>query len=160
MLTCRSRGRRRSTLISHHWLVSDSLQYAAIDWALPVSRLLKIERTPNPIWKLQVSLFAPRVTLVNVRRQALLAAVQAIHESFTKLQLGPKHVLGADDFLPIFIFILKETVCHYTVSRLANIKRILQKMEYAEVEAEYMWALLDPSVLASEVRIHDMGVSQ
>ena len=27
-----------------------------------------------------------------------------------------------------------------------------QRMEYAEVEAEFMWGLLDPSILSGEVR--------
>ena len=45
------------------------LQYAAMDWGPPVAQLLRIERTPNTIWKLQ----------------ALLSAVQALHNSFAAL---------------------------------------------------------------------------
>lgn len=41
--------------------------------------------------------------------------------------------LGADDFLPIFVWVLVQT-----------------GMVAAEVEAEYMWGLLHPSLLSGE----------
>lgn len=47
---------------------------------------------------------------------------------------GPEGVfLGADDFLPIFVWVLVRT-----------------GMVAAEIEAEYMWGLLHPSLLSGE----------
>ena len=122
-----------------------------LNWGEAVAKIIKIQRTTNPIWKLQT----------------LLAAVQAIHDSFNQVEMQVRvfksllsscflssfhfyivywnlfrhalfppfsssssfslkmptfyfetvpvhaqgsHVLGADDFLPIFIYIIKETV--------------------------------------------------
>jgi hypothetical protein len=46
---------------------------------------------------------------------------------------GEDLVLGADDFLPIFIYVLAQIQFHH-----------------AEIESEYMWGLLDPSLLTGE----------
>jgi hypothetical protein len=66
----------------------------------------------------------------------LLAAVDIIYQSVknSKTEVGGEDlVLGADDFLPIFIYVLAQIQFHH-----------------AEIESEYMWGLLDPSLLTGE----------
>lgn len=65
----------------------------------------------------------------------LLAAIAAIFNSVKTSQLGTGRTitLGADDFLPLFVWVLVKT-----------------KFLTAEIEAEYMWGLLHPSLLSGE----------
>ncbi|KJE91786.1 hypothetical protein CAOG_02871 [Capsaspora owczarzaki ATCC 30864] len=84
-----------------------------------------------------------RVTLPLRKLEYLLATVTSIHsliqESAPAASEGAGSnepfsvVLGADDFLPIFIYVLA-----------------LSGLDTAEVEAEYMWGLLDPALLTGE----------
>eukprot|EP00051_Salpingoeca_urceolata_P035599 m.30554 g.30554 ORF g.30554 m.30554 type:complete len:951 (+) comp9477_c0_seq1:310-3162(+) len=89
------------------------------DWEPSVVALRRIGKHASPLRKLQ----------------SLLAAVQLLHDSVaTHLQEQPTNaVLGADDFLPLFIFTLLQT-----------------GLGEVEVYAEYMWGLLDPSLLSGE----------
>ncbi|XP_017783155.1 PREDICTED: protein sprint [Nicrophorus vespilloides] len=67
----------------------------------------------------------------------LLAAIAAIFNSVKTTQIsgasGRTVTLGADDFLPLFVWVLVKT-----------------KFVSAEIEAEYMWGLLHPSLLSGE----------
>ena len=46
-------------------------QFVKLNWGEAVAKIIKIQRTNNPIWKLQT----------------LLAAVQSIHDSFNQMDL-------------------------------------------------------------------------
>ena len=61
----------------------------------------------------------------------LLQAVNKIHEG--KLSAKTDLVMGADDFLPLFIYVLVQT-----------------GLEAVEVEVEFLWGLLAPSLLSGE----------
>nr|XP_022912808.1 protein sprint isoform X2 [Onthophagus taurus] len=66
----------------------------------------------------------------------LLAAIAAIFNSVKTTQLtgsGRNMTLGADDFLPLFVWVLVKT-----------------NFVAAEIEAEYMWGLLHPALLSGE----------
>ncbi|XP_065205271.1 protein sprint isoform X2 [Planococcus citri] len=66
--------------------------------------------------------------------ELLLSAIAIIFHSVKVSNSGPEGVfLGADDFLPIFVWVLVRT-----------------GMVAAEIEAEYMWGLLHPSLLSGE----------
>ncbi|XP_078672940.1 ras and Rab interactor 2-like isoform X1 [Branchiostoma floridae x Branchiostoma belcheri] len=65
----------------------------------------------------------------------LLAAVSSIYNSVkdTSRQESSTLSMGADDFLPVFIYVLAH--CNLT---------------HAEIEAEYMWSLLNPHLVNGE----------
>ncbi|KAF2902400.1 hypothetical protein ILUMI_03797, partial [Ignelater luminosus] len=66
----------------------------------------------------------------------LLAAIATIFNSVKTSQLSGSSrslTLGADDFLPLFVWVLVKT-----------------NFVAAEIEAEYMWGLLHPSLLSGE----------
>ncbi|XP_067011563.2 protein sprint [Anabrus simplex] len=63
----------------------------------------------------------------------LLACISAIFNSVKLANQGRCITLGADDFLPLFVWVLVQS-----------------GMVAAEIEAEYMWGLLHPSLLSGE----------
>ncbi|XP_025153828.1 protein sprint isoform X2 [Harpegnathos saltator] len=63
----------------------------------------------------------------------LLAAISALFNSVKQANSGRHVTLGADDLLPMVVWVL-----------------VRGKMVDAEVEAEYMWGLLHPSLLTGE----------
>ncbi|XP_018896161.2 protein sprint [Bemisia tabaci] len=65
----------------------------------------------------------------------LLSCISAIFNSvkYSSPENGEPVVLGADDFLPLFVWVLVQS-----------------GMVAAEIEAEYMWGLLHPSLLSGE----------
>ncbi|XP_075233749.1 protein sprint-like isoform X3 [Lycorma delicatula] len=63
----------------------------------------------------------------------LLAAISAIFNSVKSSNAGRGVTLGADDFLPLFVWVLVQS-----------------GMVAAEIEAEYMWGLLHHSLLSGE----------
>ncbi|XP_020284481.1 protein sprint isoform X3 [Pseudomyrmex gracilis] len=63
----------------------------------------------------------------------LLAAISAIFNSVKQTNSGRHIALGADDLLPLVIWVL-----------------VRGKVVDAEIEAEYMWGLLHPSLLSGE----------
>ncbi|GLH14936.1 Protein sprint [Gryllus bimaculatus] len=65
--------------------------------------------------------------------ECLLACIAAIFSAVKQANRGRHLTLGADDFLPLFVWVL-----------------VRSGMVAAEVEAEYMWGLLHPSLLSGE----------
>nr|CAD7410653.1 unnamed protein product [Timema poppensis] len=63
----------------------------------------------------------------------LLTCISAIFNSVKSCNQGRGIALGADDFLPLFVWVLVQS-----------------GMMAAEIEAEYMWGLLHPSLLSGE----------
>jgi hypothetical protein len=84
--------------------------------------------------------------------------VTSINESLEACLGSGASLIGADDFLPLFIWVLQQSVRngskrHTPGSPTLQLvcRGILQRVESAEAEAEYMWGLLDPSILNGEV---------
>eukprot|EP00048_Salpingoeca_helianthica_P007135 m.106894 g.106894 ORF g.106894 m.106894 type:complete len:687 (-) comp14239_c0_seq2:18-2078(-) len=73
-----------------------------------------------------------RQTSALAKIKYLLSAVTNIHEITARESPG-KGAISADDFLPIFVFVLCQT-----------------RIDHAEAEAEYIWALAEPSILTGE----------
>ncbi|XP_076282904.1 src homology 2 domain-containing protein sprint isoform X1 [Lasioglossum baleicum] len=88
---------------------------------------LSLERILKYIDRLQKS-DSPLDKLEN-----LLAAISAIFNSVKHANSGRHVTLGADDLLPLLVWVL-----------------VRGKVVDAEVEAEYMWGLLHPSLLTGE----------
>lgn len=119
-------------------LLSDNIKYARTktpedlgigkDYRPPQG--ISLEVVKYFLTKLQES-YSPLKKLEN-----LLAAISTIYNSVQKNR-GSRDLepvsLGADDFLPIFIYVLVQC-----------------GLISAEVEAEYMWGLLHPSLLTGE----------
>lgn len=79
--------------------------------------LARLQRADSPLEKLE----------------NLLAGISAIFNSVKAANQGRSVALGADDFLPLFVWVLVQS-----------------GMVAAEIEAEYMWGLLHPSLLSGE----------
>ncbi|CAN7999802.1 unnamed protein product, partial [Ixodes hexagonus] len=119
-------------------LLSDNIKYArtkspqdlGIRTEFEPPRGVSLELVQYFLQKLQKS-YSPLRKLEN-----LLAAISTIYNSVQKdkkTQENEYFSLGADDFLPIFLHVLVQC-----------------GMVSAEVEADYMWGLLHPSLLTGE----------
>ncbi|KAM7289371.1 protein sprint [Ixodes scapularis] len=119
-------------------LLSDNIKYArtkspqdlGIRAEFEPPRGVSLELVQYFLQKLQKS-YSPLRKLEN-----LLAAISTIYNSVQKdkkTQENEYFSLGADDFLPIFLHVLVQC-----------------GMVSAEVEADYMWGLLHPSLLTGE----------
>ncbi|XP_055306963.1 protein sprint isoform X2 [Sitodiplosis mosellana] len=90
-------------------------------------------KTPSPTAMQRISLLILRLQeaeLPLAKLDILLSIVTSIIEATTNTQ---SHALGADDFLPLLVYIVAK--CGFIG---------------AEIEAEFMWCLLQPSLLNGE----------
>ncbi|CAH0561513.1 unnamed protein product [Brassicogethes aeneus] len=119
-------------------LLTDSIQYAS---TRPITELAikpKIN-LPSESALSTISQYLKRLQTADSpleKLEYLLAAIASIYNSVKIDQLsgpGKNTQLGADDFLPLFVWILIKT-----------------NFVAAEIEAEYMWGLLHPSLLSGE----------
>ncbi|XP_064600127.1 uncharacterized protein LOC135466527 isoform X2 [Liolophura sinensis] len=118
-------------------LLSDNIKYArtkttqelGIKAGLETPTAVSLEVIKNYLLKMQKA-YSPLKKLEN-----LLGATSSIYHSVQSCsEKGkPKASLGADDFLPMFIYVLVHC-----------------GLVSAEIEAEYMWGLLHPSILTGE----------
>ncbi|KAL1509626.1 hypothetical protein ABEB36_004335 [Hypothenemus hampei] len=119
-------------------LLADNIQYAS---TRPISELgIKPKITlPSESVLNRISQYIHRLQQADSpleKLENLLAAIAIIFNSVKTGQLtgsGRPVQLGADDFLPIFVWILIKT-----------------NFVAAEIEAEYMWGLLHPSLFSGE----------
>ncbi|KAF7281801.1 hypothetical protein GWI33_004236 [Rhynchophorus ferrugineus] len=119
-------------------LLADNIQYAATrpvsELAIKAKLTLPSESELGKISKYIHSLQQADSPLEKL--EYLLAAIATIFSSVKTGQLtgsGRAMQLGADDFLPIFVWVLVKT-----------------NFVAAEIEAEYMWGLLHPSLFSGE----------
>ncbi|XP_063927550.1 protein sprint isoform X4 [Zophobas morio] len=119
-------------------LLADNIQFAA---TRPISELaIKPKITlPSDSSLNTISQYLQRLQTADSpleKLEYLLAAIATIFNSVKTGQLtgsGKTVQLGADDFLPLFVWVLVKT-----------------NFVAAEIEAEYMWGLLHPSLLSGE----------
>ncbi|XP_048526431.1 protein sprint isoform X5 [Dendroctonus ponderosae] len=119
-------------------LLADNIQYAA---SRPVGELaIKPKITlPSDSVLNKISQYIHRLQQADSpleKLENLLAAIAIIFNSVKTGQLtgsGRSVQLGADDFLPIFVWVMVKT-----------------NFVAAEIEAEYMWGLLHPSLFSGE----------
>ncbi|RZC41803.1 sprint, partial [Asbolus verrucosus] len=119
-------------------LLADNIQFAS---TRPISELaIKPKITlPSESSLSTISQYLQRLQTADSpleKLEYLLAAIATIFNSVKTGQLtgsGKPVQLGADDFLPLFVWVLVKT-----------------NFVAAEIEAEYMWGLLHPSLLSGE----------
>ncbi|XP_008191541.1 protein sprint isoform X3 [Tribolium castaneum] len=119
-------------------LLADNIQFAA---TRPIAELaIKPKITlPSESSLATISQYLQRLQSADSpleKLEYLLAAIATIFNSVKTGQLtgsGKSVQLGADDFLPLFVWVLVKT-----------------NFVAAEIEAEYMWGLLHPSLLSGE----------
>ncbi|XP_068907200.1 protein sprint isoform X5 [Tenebrio molitor] len=119
-------------------LLADNIQFAA---TRPIAELaIKPKITlPSDSSLGTISQYLQRLQTADSpleKLEYLLAAIATIFNSVKTGQLtgsGKAAQLGADDFLPLFVWVLVRT-----------------NFVAAEIEAEYMWGLLHPSLLSGE----------
>ncbi|XP_066150243.1 protein sprint [Euwallacea fornicatus] len=119
-------------------LLADNIQYAA---ERPIGELgIKSKVTlPSENVLNKISQYIQRLQQADSpleKLENLLAAIAIIFNSVKTGQLtgsGRSIQLGADDFLPIFVWVMVKT-----------------NFVAAEIEAEYMWGLLHPSLFSGE----------
>ncbi|XP_031341576.1 protein sprint isoform X3 [Photinus pyralis] len=119
-------------------LLADNIQYASTrpisELAIKPKIMLPSESALQTISHYLIRLQAADSPLEKL--EYLLAAIATIFNSVKTSQLtgsGRSLTLGADDFLPLFVWVLVKT-----------------NFIAAEIEAEYMWGLLHPSLLSGE----------
>ncbi|KAI4463063.1 rab gdp/gtp exchange factor [Holotrichia oblita] len=119
-------------------LLADNIQYAS---TRPISELaIKPKITlPSEAALQTIQQYLNRLQAADSpleKLEYLFAAIATIFNSVKTTQLtgsGRSVTLGADDFLPLFVWVLVRT-----------------NFVAAEIEAEYMWGLLHPSLLSGE----------
>ncbi|KAF5308871.1 hypothetical protein FQR65_LT00571 [Abscondita terminalis] len=119
-------------------LLADNIQYAS---TRPISELAIKPKImlPSDSALQTISHYLTRLQAADSpleKLEYLLAAIATIFNSVKTSQLsgsGRSLTLGADDFLPLFVWVLVKT-----------------NFVAAEIEAEYMWGLLHPSLLSGE----------